>query len=81
MKSGVGMPCLQIRNKIGGEKCTYQIPTYQALKGILESIYWKPTITWVIDKVRVMKAIKTQSQGVKPVNYTKGVMPYQFTPI
>jgi|SRR5690554_209859 CRISPR-associated protein Cas5d len=58
--------------KIGGEKCTYQIPTYQALKGILESIYWKPTITWVIDKVRVMKAIKTQSQGVKPVNYTKG---------
>ena len=22
--------------KIGGEKCTYQIPTYQALKGILE---------------------------------------------
>lgn len=27
--------------KIGGEKFTYQIPTYQALKGIVESIYWK----------------------------------------
>ena len=37
-------------SKTGGEKCSYQIPTYQALKGITESIYWKPTITWVIDE-------------------------------
>ena len=28
--------------KIGGEKSTYQIPTYEALKGILSSVYWKP---------------------------------------
>ena len=27
--------------RIGGEKCSYQIPTYEALKGILHSIYWK----------------------------------------
>ncbi len=58
--------------KIGGEKCSYQIPTYQALKGITESIYWKPTIKWYIDSVRVMKKIRTQSQGVKPVKYTEG---------
>lgn len=58
--------------KIGGEKYTYQIPTYQALKGILESVYWKPTITWVIDKLRVVKPIRTQSQGAKPLNYSKG---------
>lgn len=25
-------------SKTGGEKCSYQIPTYQALKGITESI-------------------------------------------
>jgi CRISPR-associated Cas5-like protein len=31
-------------NRIGGEKFSYQVPTYQALKGILESVYWKPTI-------------------------------------
>ena len=31
--------------KVGGEKCTLQIPTYEALKGITKSIYWKPTIT------------------------------------
>ncbi|MDD6719658.1 MAG: type I-C CRISPR-associated protein Cas5c, partial [Lactobacillus porci] len=40
--------------KIGGEKFTYPVPTYQALKGIAESIYWKPTIQIFIDKVRVM---------------------------
>ena len=39
--------------RVGGEKCTYQIPTYEALKGILSSVYWKPTIIWYIDKVRV----------------------------
>lgn len=58
--------------KIGGEKCSYQIPTYQALKGIVESAYWKPTIIWVIDKVRVVKAIRTQTKGVKPLNYGGG---------
>jgi CRISPR-associated protein Cas5d len=58
--------------KIGGEKCSYQIPTYQAVKGILESVYWKPTIIWVIDKVRVMKAIRTQTKSTKPLNYYGG---------
>ena len=35
--------------KTGGEKSSMAIPTYEALKGILKSIYWKPTITWIID--------------------------------
>jgi CRISPR-associated protein Cas5d len=55
--------------KIGGEKCSYQIPTYEALKGILSSVYWKPTIVWIIDKVRVMKLIKTQTRSAKPLKY------------
>lgn len=59
-------------NRIGGEKFSYQIPTYQALKGILESVYWKPTIIWTIDEVRVMNLIKTQSQGIRPVNFNGG---------
>jgi CRISPR-associated protein Cas5d len=58
--------------RVGGEKFTYQIPTYQALKGVCESIYWKPTIQWFIDKVRIIKPIQTQSQGVRPINYTGG---------
>lgn len=58
--------------KIGGEKCSYQIPTYQALKGIMESVYWKPTIIWYIDKVRIMKPIKTQTRSAKPIDYGGG---------
>ena len=58
--------------KIGGEKCSYQIPTYEALKGILSSVYWKPTIVWMIDKVRVMKAIRTQTRSAKPIEYGGG---------
>ena len=53
--------------KIGGEKNSYHLPTYQALKGITESIYWKPTFIWVIDKVRLMKKIQTESKNVKPL--------------
>ena len=30
--------------RVGGEKCSYHIPTYEALKGIAKSIYWKPTL-------------------------------------
>ena len=55
--------------KIGGEKYSYQIPTYEALKGILSSVYWKPTIVWIVDKVRVMKRIKTQTRSAKPIKY------------
>lgn len=58
--------------KLGGEKCSYQIPTYQALKGIIESVYWKPTIIWFIDKVRVMKPIRTQTRSAKPIEYGGG---------
>ena len=34
--------------RLGGEKCSYQVPTYEALKGILSSVYWKPTFIWRI---------------------------------
>ena len=55
--------------KIGGEKFSYEVPTYSALKGITESIYWKPTFVWVIDSVKIMKPIQTQSQGIRPIHY------------
>ena len=58
--------------KIGGEKCTYQIPTYEALRGIARSIYWKPTFIWRVDRVRVINPIRTQTKGVKPLNYNGG---------
>lgn len=62
----------ELATKIGGEFCSYHIPTYEALKGIVKSVYWKPTFTWFIDKVRVMKPIRTQSKSVKPLSYGGG---------
>ncbi len=53
--------------RIGGEKISYQIPTYEAIKGIIESIYWKPTIVWYVDAVRVMRRIQTESKGIKTI--------------
>lgn len=55
--------------RVGGEKCTYMIPTYEAIKGIMHSVYFKPTITWVIDEVRVMNRIQTESKGIRPIKY------------
>lgn len=58
--------------RIGGEKCTYQIPTYEALKGVLSSVYWKPTLIWYIDEVRVMNPIQTEVKGIRPIKYNGG---------
>lgn len=57
--------------KIGGEKFSYQIPTYEALKGIMSSVYWKPTFIWIIDEVRVMKPIRTEARNMRPLVYDK----------
>lgn len=58
--------------RVGGEKCSYQVPTYEALKGVLHSIYWKPTITWVVDAVRVMNPIQTEVKGIRPIKLSGG---------
>jgi CRISPR-associated protein Cas5d len=58
--------------KIGGEKCSYHVPTYEAIKGVLKSIYWKPTIIWHVDRLRVMKPLRTQTKGTKPLVWGGG---------
>ena len=58
--------------KIGGEKCTYHLPTYEAIKGVIKSIYWKPTIIWYVDRLRVIKPLRTQTKGIKPLDWTGG---------
>lgn len=58
--------------RIGGEKSTYQVPTYEALKGMLMSVYWKPTLIWIIDAVRIMNPIQTEVKGMRPIKYSGG---------
>ena len=58
--------------RVGGEKCSYQIPTYEALKGVLSSVYWKPTFIWYIDQVRIMNQIQTEVKGIRPIEFNGG---------
>lgn len=57
--------------KVGGEHISLPFPTYEALKGVLKSVYFKPTILWVIDDLRIMNPIQTMTRGVKIPNYEK----------
>jgi CRISPR-associated protein Cas5d len=40
------------------ERVSYDVMTPSAARGILEAIYWKPAICWVIDRIHVMKKVK-----------------------
>ena len=39
------------------ERVSYDVITPSAARGIIEAIYWKPEIRWVIDRLHVLKPI------------------------
>lgn len=43
------------------ERVSYDVITPSAARGIIEAIYWKPEIRWVIDRLRVLKPIRFTS--------------------
>ena len=40
------------------ERVSYDVMTPSAARGILEAIYWKPAITWVIDRIHVLNPVR-----------------------
>jgi CRISPR-associated protein Cas5d len=46
------------RPEMKAERVSYDIITPSAARGILEAIYWKPQIRWVIEKLHVLKPIR-----------------------
>jgi CRISPR-associated protein Cas5d len=40
------------------ERVSYDVMTPSAARGVLEAIYWKPQIRWVIDQIHVLKPIR-----------------------
>ena len=40
------------------ERVSYDVMTPSAARGLIESIYWKPAIYWVIDKIHVCNPIE-----------------------
>lgn len=40
------------------ERVSYDVLTPSAARGILEAIYWKPAIRWVVERIHVLKPIR-----------------------
>lgn len=53
-----GEYALFTRPEMKVERMSYDVITPSAARGILEAIYWKPAIRWVIDRIHVLNEIE-----------------------
>ncbi len=53
-----GEYALFTRPEMKAERVSYDVITPSAARGIVEAIYWKPQIRWVIDRIHVLRPIK-----------------------
>ncbi|NMC13602.1 MAG: type I-C CRISPR-associated protein Cas5, partial [Chloroflexi bacterium] len=53
-----GPYALFTRPEMKAERVSYDVITPSAARGIIEAIYWKPAIRWVIDKIHVLNEIQ-----------------------
>lgn len=71
------------RGETRAEPCSYEVPPRTAIKGCLESIFWKPEMGYSINKVIVCNEIKflnmkrnnlmsKQQQGLNPIVLDQG---------
>lgn len=59
--------------KTGEDLHSYPVPTYSAVTGLTESIYWKPTIQWKPLRIRILNPIRYQARSkLLPVFKTGG---------
>lgn len=49
------------RPEMKAERVSYDCMTPSAARGIIESIYWKPAIVWIIDKIHVLNEVSFTS--------------------
>lgn len=49
------------RPELHTERASYDVMTPSAARGILEAVYWKPAIRWVIDGITVLNPIRFES--------------------
>lgn len=40
------------------ERVSYDVMTPSAARAVLEAIYWKPSIRWIVDRIHVLKPIR-----------------------
>ena len=46
------------RPEMKAERVSYDVITPSAARAIIEAIYWKPSIRWIIDKIHVLNPIR-----------------------
>ncbi len=56
-----GEYALFTRPEMKVERVSYDVMTPSAARGILEAIYWKPAIRWIIDRIHVLKPIRFEN--------------------
>jgi CRISPR-associated protein Cas5d len=45
------------------ERVSYEVMTPSAARGILEAIFWKPAISWIISQIDVLKPVRYSQNG------------------
>ncbi|MHB8779215.1 MAG: type I-C CRISPR-associated protein Cas5c [Anaerolineales bacterium] len=53
-----GKYALFTRPEMKVERVSYDVITPSAARGIIEAVYWKPAIKWVIDRIHVLSEIE-----------------------
>jgi len=46
------------RPEMKAERVSYDLITPSAARGLVEAVYWKPQIRWVIDRIHVLKPVQ-----------------------
>ena len=67
MSYGVKLHCwgdfaLFTRPEMKVERVSYDVITPSAARGVIEAIYWKKEIRWIVDKLRVLRPVRFTSQ-------------------
>lgn len=69
------------------ERVSYDVMTPSAARGILEAIYWKPAISWVVDRIHVLNPVRfdnirrNELAGKLPVSTIKKAMKDGVSPV
>lgn len=56
-----GKYALFCRPEMKVERCSYDVMTPSAARGLLEALYWHPGCRWIVDKIYVRKPIRFTS--------------------
>lgn len=56
-----GSYALFSRPELKVERCSYDVMTPSAARGILEAVYWHPGMRWIIDRIHVVNPVRFTS--------------------